>query len=93
MMWQRFLPEISARVDLLEAASQAHAAGTLSDDLCSQAHSAAHKLAGSLGMFGRMQATEHARALELALVQASVSISPADFQAHVDVLRACLTEN
>ena len=92
-MWLRFLPETTSRVDILEAASLALLAGSLTDELRAQAHSAAHKLAGSLGMFGRMEATEHARICEDALVSLPVPLPPQDFAAHVAFLRASLAEN
>lgn len=63
-MWARFLPEIRARVNLLNAAAEAAAAGSLNDDLRQAAQAAAHKLAGTLGTFGLQRGTELARVLE-----------------------------
>ena len=92
-LWIRHLPETSSRVEILEAASQALLAGALDDDLRAQAHSAAHKLAGSLGMFGRMEATNRARACENALATLPVTLSPQELAGHVAFLRASLAEN
>ena len=65
-MWVRFLPDIYERVVVLESAASAHAAGSLSIEQCAAAHSAAHKLVGSLGTFGLMQGSELARKFEQA---------------------------
>lgn len=63
-LWQKNLPQLQTRLDLLD-----HAAATrpLPEQLRAEAHSVAHKLAGSLGMFGYMQGTEIARELEVLL--------------------------
>jgi HPt (histidine-containing phosphotransfer) domain-containing protein len=63
-LWLKFLPQMEERVTTLEAANQALAAGRLSDDLLSQAASAAHKLAGVLGTFGLAEGTTLAREAE-----------------------------
>ena len=64
-LWSRFLPEMNQRVQLLESAAQAAAAGRLSDEQQAEAHSAAHKLAGVLGTFGLTRGTVLARELEM----------------------------
>jgi len=63
-LWVRFLPEIRARVAILEAAAEAVAAQnlTLSDQEAAKA--AAHKLAGVLGTFNLARGTDLARELE-----------------------------
>ncbi|MGA7258829.1 MAG: hypothetical protein WBX09_19430, partial [Terracidiphilus sp.] len=53
-LWLKFRPQIEERVAVLEQAAAALAQGNLSPALCAEAQSAAHKLAGSLGTFGRM---------------------------------------
>ena len=63
-LWQKFLPEIEQRVAVLEAAAAALEAGTLQPKQQEEAHSAAHKLAGTLGTFGLTRGTEIARELE-----------------------------
>jgi HPt (histidine-containing phosphotransfer) domain-containing protein len=65
-LWARFLPEIRARVDMLDTAAAACEAGTLQVAQHLAAHAAAHKLAGTLGTFNLAQGTELAREFELA---------------------------
>ncbi len=72
-LWTRFLPEIEERVAQLEAAAKALAAADLSREQRDAAHATAHKLAGSLGMFGLHRGTELARQAELAFAQESVA--------------------
>ncbi|WP_263359407.1 Hpt domain-containing protein [Acidicapsa ligni] len=76
-MWTKFLPDIEARVATLEAAARALDAGSLPEDARDAAHAAAHKLAGTLGMFGLPRGTELARRAELLLVE-DVSAADAD---------------
>ena len=64
-LWIRFLPEILQRVDVLDAGAAACAANQLTDRERDAAHSAAHKLAGTLGTFNLARGTELARELEL----------------------------
>lgn len=66
-LWKANLPVMRERVALLETAAQQVQAGHLSDSLRIQASDVAHKLAGSLGMFGFPQGTEIARQLEALL--------------------------
>jgi HPt (histidine-containing phosphotransfer) domain-containing protein len=66
-LWERNLPVVRERVGVLEQAAAAAVAGTLSTELRAQAASDAHKLAGSLGMFGYPRGTELARAIEVML--------------------------
>ena len=65
-MWAQFLPQMQERVDTLDAAAQAFAAGPLSPEQQQEAQSTAHKLAGVLGTFGLTRGTELARELEIA---------------------------
>lgn len=64
-MWARFLPDIRQRAEVLEASAAALAAGVMTDAQREAAHSAAHKLAGTLGTFNLMHGTELAREFEL----------------------------
>jgi HPt (histidine-containing phosphotransfer) domain-containing protein len=64
-MWAQFLPQMQERVNALDAAAQASAAGSLSPEQQQDAQSAAHKLAGVLGTFGLARGTEVARELEV----------------------------
>ena len=63
-IWQRNRPQTLERLALLDRAA---AAVPLSPALQAEATVTAHKLAGTLGMFGFAQGTELARALELEL--------------------------
>jgi HPt (histidine-containing phosphotransfer) domain-containing protein len=58
---------IDRRVETLEEAVSALIGGSLGEDQRAAAQRDAHKLAGSLGMFGFPQGTEHALELERAL--------------------------
>jgi HPt (histidine-containing phosphotransfer) domain-containing protein len=64
-MWAKFLPDIEARVVVLENAASAICQGCLTPELREEASSAAHKLAGVLGTFGLDQGTVLAREAEL----------------------------
>jgi len=64
-LWARFLPEIEDRVHVLDEAAAAVAAGKRSEKLRASAHSAAHKLAGTLGTFGLDHGTDLAREAEI----------------------------
>ena len=62
-LWQRSQPQVLERLALLDRA----AAGPLTQTLQQEAAATAHKLAGSLGMFGFHEGTRIARELELQL--------------------------
>ena len=70
-LWVRFLPEIKARVTVLEAAAQAVGEGIFTAKQRQAAQAAAHKLAGVLGTFGLTRGTVLARELELAFAPES----------------------
>lgn len=65
-MWARHRSQILERVAVLEAAASAVTAKNLTASECEAAHAAAHKLAGSLGMFNLEHGTDLARELEAA---------------------------
>ena len=65
-MWTRHRPQILERVAVLEAAASAVAAKTLTEAEREAAQAAAHKLAGTLGMFTLPRGTELARELDVA---------------------------
>ena len=60
-IWQRNQPQVQERLALLERAA---AADPLPRALQQEAAATAHKLAGTLGMFGFAQGTDLARELE-----------------------------
>jgi HPt (histidine-containing phosphotransfer) domain-containing protein len=63
-LWQRQLPLLRERLDLLDRTAAEASTGTLSEASRTEALSIAHKLSGSLGMFGHHQGTDTARAIE-----------------------------
>lgn len=66
-VWQRNLPIIRARLALLSDVAVLADADVLTPIARQEAADVAHKLAGSLGMFGYLSGTEIARELELLL--------------------------
>jgi HPt (histidine-containing phosphotransfer) domain-containing protein len=66
-LWQRSLPLLMERLATLDATAAAAHTGTLTTDLRERSISEAHKLAGSLGMFGYPDGTELARSIEMLL--------------------------
>jgi len=66
-LWLRNRPLIEERLAMLDNAAAAAAAGTLIEELREEAADIAHKLAGSLGMYGYDHGTRIARQLELLL--------------------------
>ena len=63
-LWQQNLPLMRERVTNLEQAAQEAVAGSLTASARTAASDLAHKLAGSLGMFGYPRGTEIAREIE-----------------------------
>jgi HPt (histidine-containing phosphotransfer) domain-containing protein len=63
-LWQKNLPTIRQRLDLLDQFSSAAASGSLEEPTRIEALNIAHKLAGSLGMYGYQQGTEVASKME-----------------------------
>ena len=68
-LWERNLPVLHDRLAQLDAASEAAVTGTLTPEQREDASSTAHKLAGSLGMFGYQRGTEFARQIEVLLTE------------------------
>ncbi len=66
-LWQRSMPVLCSRLDLLEAAAAAACRHSLPHGLRTDAIMEAHKRAGSLGMFGYTSGTELAREIEALL--------------------------
>jgi HPt (histidine-containing phosphotransfer) domain-containing protein len=63
-LWERSVPLISERLHSLDLACEAALVGRLSPLMRRGAADTAHKLAGSLGMFGYPRGTELAREIE-----------------------------
>ena len=66
-IWQRNLPLVRQRVGTLRSAADQSNAGPLAPDVRREASGIAHKLAGSLGMFGYAAGSDIAKNLELLL--------------------------
>jgi HPt (histidine-containing phosphotransfer) domain-containing protein len=63
-LWERSVPLINERLDSLDVACEAALLNRLSPLMRRGAADTAHKLAGSLGMFGYPRGTELAREIE-----------------------------
>jgi len=63
-LWQKNLPTLRERLDLLDHTASVAASGKLAETSRTEALSVAHKLSGSLGMFGYQQGTEVASQME-----------------------------
>jgi HPt (histidine-containing phosphotransfer) domain-containing protein len=63
-LWSTNLPTLRERLDLLDRTAATAASGSLDETARTEALNIAHKLAGSLGMFGYQEGTEIARQIE-----------------------------
>src|ERR1700729_3828673 len=63
-LWKKNLPTLRERLDLLDRTAKIAASGKLPEDSRNEALSIAHKLSGSLGMFGYQQGTQIAANME-----------------------------
>jgi len=63
-LWEKNLPTLRERLDLLDRTASIAASGELAEAPRLEAYNIAHKLTGSLGMFGYQQGTEIARKIE-----------------------------
>jgi HPt (histidine-containing phosphotransfer) domain-containing protein len=75
-VWQRNRPLILDRVSHLLRAAAAARLGQLTPALADAASETAHKLAGSLGMFGFPEGTRLARAFEQSLTESTPPDAP-----------------
>lgn len=71
-LWTRNLPVVRERLALLERAA---ACDPLQEELRLEARNVAHKLAGSLGMFGYDEGTRISRQLELTLTVSAPDVA------------------
>lgn len=88
-IWLQNLPLMRDRVAFLEAAAAEALGGTLSPTRRTEASDIAHKLAGSLGMFGYPAGTDVARIMEQRL-EAKQPLDGAEFVSLASQLRAAL---
>jgi HPt (histidine-containing phosphotransfer) domain-containing protein len=63
-LWRKNLPTLHERLELLDRTAAHASSGTLNDIIRNDALNIAHKLTGSLGMFGYQQGTDIARQIE-----------------------------
>jgi hypothetical protein len=70
-IWRRNRPLVEERMALLERAAVDAAAGGLTEELRKEAGGVAHKLAGSLWMYGYDEGTRIAREMEVLLGEAA----------------------
>jgi HPt (histidine-containing phosphotransfer) domain-containing protein len=70
-LWVKVRPMVEERLATLDAAAGAAANGALSAAQQAEACGAAHKLAGSLGMYGYDEGTAVARTIEVLLGEAA----------------------
>ncbi|HEV2709097.1 MAG TPA: Hpt domain-containing protein [Edaphobacter sp.] len=71
-LWERNLPLLHERLEILDRAASEAASGRMSETLRAEALEIAHKLSGSLGMFGYPHGTEIARQIEQILKRPAV---------------------
>jgi HPt (histidine-containing phosphotransfer) domain-containing protein len=92
-IWLKSLPQTRDRLALLQrAADELSTSRTIDSDLRAEAIAIAHKMAGSLGMFGFHDATEHARAIEVTLDHPGLP-QPERLEQQVAALVASLEKN
>lgn len=87
-LWEQHHPDILGRYEVLAEAARRLRDGELDPEFRQQARSAAHKLAGALGTFGRQEGTERARKLEHWL-QTDGPLTPlrAEFSSEIEALQ------
>lgn len=88
-LWERSLPQLRERLEVLDRAATAAIAGDLTENLRIEALEIAHKLAGSLGMFGYTQGTEISQQLEQ-LLEKTTPTNSSDLAELVAQLRQTL---
>jgi diguanylate cyclase (GGDEF)-like protein len=70
-IWQQIQPAIAQRLNILEQAVDHSSRGTWTQELHQQAEQSAHKLVGSLGMFGSDLGSQLARKIEQLLTKSA----------------------
>jgi Hpt domain len=77
VVWDHQRARVADRIGVIERASAALAENRLGTELREEAGRAAHMLAGSLGMFGFIEASQAAHALEQGLTRPEATRAPA----------------
>jgi HPt (histidine-containing phosphotransfer) domain-containing protein len=88
-LWERSVPLINERLHGLDVACEAAVVGRLSPIMRRGATDTAHKLAGSLGMFGYPRGTDVAREIEQ-LLESDGVVDAGLLRELVVELRSCL---
>jgi HPt (histidine-containing phosphotransfer) domain-containing protein len=91
-LWQRHLPALHERLDLLDRTAKEAASGSLPEPTCEEARSVAHKLAGNLGMFGYTEAGDIASQMEQ-ILKAPTPQTLANLAPLANLLRQTLAPN
>jgi len=91
-LWQKHLPLMWSRVEVLERAVEALNRGAIADDLKLQAAGEAHKLAGSLGSFGLEMASDSAHQIETLLAAETIAgeQNAAEICKHFDLVKQAI---
>lgn len=85
-LWQQHLGSMQERLGLIEQATVAAIAQTLTAPMQQQAAQAAHKLAGVLGMFGKDEGTHLARQIEQMFVETQAELNSQELRSQVQQL-------
>ncbi|MCU0566463.1 MAG: response regulator [Oculatellaceae cyanobacterium Prado106] len=86
-IWRKHLPQLLTQVSILEQVAQHLQTDTLSPELHQRGLQEAHKLAGSLGIFGLNSGSHIARQLET-LLQPNAPLHPPKKQQIIDLAQA-----
>ena len=88
--WVKMLPLMLRRLDAINRAHRALADGALDNSLRTEAAAEAHKLAGSLGVFGMQDGTDAALAIERILSSELIPCESAksELEKHVKKLQS-----
>lgn len=74
-VWTKFKDKLISQVTVIEQAASALMLGQLSETLRIQAEQVAHKLAGSLGIFGAIEGSKLAKRIEVLLQEPTLTIA------------------
>jgi HPt (histidine-containing phosphotransfer) domain-containing protein len=88
--WAKMLPLMLRRLDAIDRAHRALLDGALDDSFRAEAAHEAHKLAGSLGVFGQQEGSQSALEIERVLVNEQILDENAlsEFEKHVKKLQS-----
>ena len=84
-LWQRHLPALRERLDLLDRTAAEASSGSLAEASRVEAHSIAHKLAGNLGMFGHRQGTDADDCLDASRRETGLGLVSQEVTGHAEL--------